>query len=327
MPATTYNFNIEQGSDFYISFQYLDENGNPVNLKDACVKLKYLTNLETTGTFTNGGLGQTKPTLFNTSGYTLTANNSGLIELTLSTSLTSTYSFSSASYDLDVQFSQTANGSTRVKNTRIATGTITILQRITSFSSSCDPNDNQNTPTPSGPTPTPTPTPGSSDLCLECGLDIFSVIYPSVNTNIPIPDCTTQNTSPGYVINTISGIYDSRPIENIEVAILGLKHSNPQDLKMVLTNPLGDYTLNQYNKISNYNYGFNFIFSNKATSGVYVNTVTNGGYCNPIDDLVADITPGYVAPSGNWSLKIYDNDVGVSGSIDSWKLIITYIPE
>jgi subtilisin-like proprotein convertase family protein len=332
MPATIYNFNIEQSSDFYISFQYLDENGNNVDLTNACVQLRYLTNLGAQGTFTNGGSGTNKPTLFNSYGYTLTSNRSGLIELTISTARTSTYAFDSAVYDLDIQFDQISSGSKRTKNIRIATGTITIGKKNFIDIGSCDPNSIGGTPTPSGPTPTPTPTPtNSSDLCFpECvggGLDIFSVVYPSPNTHIVIPDCTAQNTSPGHAISTISGIYDPRPIENIEVAIVGLNHANPQDLIIELTNPLGNYSLSQSNKISNYSAGFNFIFSNKAASGVYVNTVSNGGYCNSFEDLMTNVTPGYVAPTGDWTLNIYDNDVGVSGYIDSWKLIVTYVSE
>ena len=36
---------------------------------------------------------------------------------------------------------------------------------------------------------------------------------------------------------------------------------------------------------------------------------------------------GNIAPSGDWTLNIYDNDIGGSGYIDSWKLIITYSAE
>ena len=33
---------------------------------------------------------------------------------------------------------------------------------------------------------------------------------------------------------------------------------------------------------------------------------------------------GYIPTSGDWSLYVTDNDVGVSGMIQNWKLIVTY---
>lgn len=338
MPATVYNFDIEQSSDFYISFQYIDENGNNIDLTEACVKLRYVANNGAQGVFTNGGTGTDKPSLFNDYGYKLTANSSGTIELTLSTDLTSTLSFATALYDLDVQFTEIGDGSQRVKNTRIATGTITILQKNFLSIGDCDPAQVGSTgptptptPTSSGGTPSPTPTPAPDlDLCLDCAaLDIFSVVYSNNDTNIVIPDCVSQNSTPGQVISTISGVYDTRVIENIEVAIIGLNHSSPQDLSVELDTPFGaSYTLSSFNKISNYVPNFSYIFSNKAASGTYINSVSNNGYCLPYDDLMGSpITPGFTAPSGDWSLNIYDNDVGGSGYINSWKLIITYAPE
>jgi hypothetical protein len=54
MAAANYSFFIEQGSDFAISFQYLDENGVGIDLTDACIKLTYKTNTNGVGIFTNG---------------------------------------------------------------------------------------------------------------------------------------------------------------------------------------------------------------------------------------------------------------------------------
>ena len=40
MPAASFNFRIEQGSDFQVVFRYLDENQNAVNLKNMYVLLR-----------------------------------------------------------------------------------------------------------------------------------------------------------------------------------------------------------------------------------------------------------------------------------------------
>jgi subtilisin-like proprotein convertase family protein len=332
MPATNYSFSIEQSSDFNISFQYLDSNGAGVDLTNACVKLRFLSNNGTAGIFTNGSSSDTKPSLFNNYGYDLSTDSNGFIYLKLSTKLTSTYTFNTAVYDLDVEFLDTINGQSRIRNIRIATGTINIIQKnFPNYSNGCDPSlidyagiTPTPTPTPTGTTPTPTPSGEVTDLCFpECGgLDIFSIVYSSTGGQINIPDCIMPNISPGHVISTISGIYDPRPIENIEVAIVGLNHESPQDLYMELDTPFGSYTLSAFNKISHYSSNFNYIFSNKAPYGTYVNTVYNGGYCMPYDALRVD--SGFVAPSGNWSLNIYDNDILGSGYINMWKLIVTY---
>ena len=44
MAAVTNNFVLEQGSDFSISFQYNDENGNGLDLSDSCVLLRWKQN-------------------------------------------------------------------------------------------------------------------------------------------------------------------------------------------------------------------------------------------------------------------------------------------
>lgn len=42
MPAAIYNFEIEKGSDFSISFQYNDAAGVPIDLSGKCVQFKML---------------------------------------------------------------------------------------------------------------------------------------------------------------------------------------------------------------------------------------------------------------------------------------------
>ena len=41
MPAANYNFTIEQGSSFAISFQYLDNEQNPIDITNWCARLRW----------------------------------------------------------------------------------------------------------------------------------------------------------------------------------------------------------------------------------------------------------------------------------------------
>jgi hypothetical protein len=55
------------------------------------------------------------------------------------------------------------------------------------------------------------------------------------------------------------------------------------------------------------------------TPGSVASTLNNENLLSSFDHL-----KGYVPSSGNWSLYVQDNDAGGIGTIDSWKLIITY---
>jgi hypothetical protein len=79
------------------------------------------------------------------------------------------------------------------------------------------------------------------------------------------------------------------------------------------------------------------MFSNKAIGDKYLRNVPHGGLCNILDktDIVKfdnkTLTPTFnglfnYSNTGNWTLYANDNDIGASGYINSWKLIITYIP-
>ena len=109
---------------------------------------------------------------------------------------------------------------------------------------------------------------------------------------------------------------------------------------MILIPPSGSHILLSGNqKIRNFTGAkFSYILSNKANPGIYLHNTANGGYCNIYDKtqyvtwhnepLVSAFNHLYnTSASGLWTLLIIDNDPGFSGSIDSWKLIITYTPE
>jgi len=332
MPAAIFNFPIEQGSDFIITFQYNDENNIPINLSSKCVVLRWTQDDGGGKSFSSYVPASLEDPI---SGYTLVANSVGSIKLQISAQKTKLYSFKTATYDLDI----IENNGLLNKNTRLATGTITIVPRNFSVITDCsilslDSDIPAPTPTvtvPTGTTPTPTVTPTLENLCLpdDClELDIYSVVY--TGSSLTIQD--------NSINSGVISVSDNRRIENVEVAINGLSHSSPTDLSFFLVPPSGDTVLLSANsKINNYESKFSFMFSNKAIGNKYLHNISNGGLCNILDktDIVKfenkTLTPVFdglfnYSNTGDWKLYINDNDIGASGSIDSWKLILTYIP-
>jgi subtilisin-like proprotein convertase family protein len=333
MPAVTYNFLLEQGSDFEIFFQYNDANNNPIDLSDKCVILQWVDSSKTNiQMFSTAALAQ-----YDVNDWSLTADNRGRIRFRISANITQNYNFDTAIYDLDI-----ISLSNKLRNIRLSTGTITLVKRNLALASSCpsslDPNIVITTSAPalSDNQPTPTPTVSndsdSSDLCLpdDCiDLDVYSVVY--AGGTILLPDLCLVSGS----VNTS----DYRPIENIELAINKLQHQSPTDLVFILSPPSGNEILLSANsKIKNYNNNFSFMFSNKANSTDYLHNSINGGLIN-IYDKRSDINfsnetllSGFdhlfgSSVTGTWNLIVKDTDPIGSGLIDSWKLIITYSPE
>jgi subtilisin-like proprotein convertase family protein len=134
---------------------------------------------------------------------------------------------------------------------------------------------------------------------------------------------------------------------NIELSIDSLIHNNPSDLSLFLQPPSGDSILLSYrNKINNHNQqlGTKFVFSNKAQPDVYLyNKPNNDIYVNILQNEIKTLPAPYnsltykhdfnhlinAAPgalSGNWNLFVVDHDIGLSGLINNWHLIITYNP-
>lgn len=390
MPAATLNYSIEQGSNFEITFQYNDSNNAPINLVDKCVVLQ-LKPVDGDGsclTFSSAANAS-----LNVNGWSLASNSDGQIVFKIIGSETNEFDFTRAAYDLDViDYSQ---NNTLVSSSRIATGSIFIISRATTYLKSC-PNstlyrgscggaggisvtrtnytnlvftnanfsDSQfnntdfsntifnncifsnadfstsnttdavfrqvdsgsNGGTEEGDTTTDTDTGGGSnqsDLCIDqcLSLDLYSVVY--TGSGITILDEST-------VSGTISVDETVRTIDSIDIAIGGLSHTNPQDLIFSLVPPSGSgILLSSNHKIPNYLDNFNYIFSNKAAPTKYLHNINNGEYCRIYDKSNPDYLSsfdhmvGHVG-SGDWSLYIQDTDPIASGSIDSWKVIITY---
>ena len=331
MPAAIYNFEIEKGSDFSISFQYNDAAGVPIDLSGKCVQFKML--------MSDGGgriFSSAAPATYNSNGWSLSADNLGKISLKIRSTITVDLTGTSCVYDLDV--------SDTTGNIRLAAGSISFVSRnidplgLGSCSVATNPavtaTQTLTTSTPTGVAATPTPTPAPNefeDLCLpyDCvELDVYSVVYAGSGLNI-----NDLSTSSGSITST-----DTRMIENIELAINKLSHSSPQDIAFLLAPPSGSKILLSANhKIVNNNNNFSFMFSNKATATSYLHNISNGGLCN-----IYDKTSSYkynnenllysfdhlfdTSTTGVWTLYAKDTDPLSSGSLDSWNLIVTYKP-
>lgn len=329
MPAVNFNFDIEKGSDFTISFVYNEPDGNPVNLNNKCVILSLSGEDGSIRRYSSRALSD-----YNTNGWNLTADNNGIITWNASASETNTFNFTNAVYDLDVK----EIGTIKLNNVRLSQGLINIIQRnIVLVDSSCpssldalvstpSPTITNASPGPTTPTPTVTET---TDFCLpyDCGpIDLFSTVYSG--SGLVLNDLSTTS---GSVTVSNTGV-----ISNIELAINKLSHQSPSDLVFLLAPPSGDKILLSANsKISNFNNNFSFMFSNKADNNKYLYNISNGQICNILDkrntinynneNLNSSFDHLFGASlTGVWNFIVSDTDPLGSGQIDSWKLIITY---
>lgn len=334
MPAATHSFPIEQGSDFQITFRYLDENNLRVNLTNYYILLKFVTDTGQVYSFDN---------ITRTTDYSFIGYPNGEIVLNIPARITNTYTFKTANYDLDLQEPNEQYVGSGLKRYRFAQGVISIIQRNTTIPE------------------------------FDIREPINGQIIDVCSINCSAFDASIYN-GPKILIsdNKISSsnilISDNRPIESVEIGINGLVHSSPQDLTMFLSPPSGDkILLFAHHKISKYMPGFSLMFSDKALPNIYATNVDNGGMCriinktnsirfdNSLPIIICDesgcseqTTPlsmsvasggtlnnenllssfdhlnGYVPSSGNWTLHVIDNDAGASGFIQNWKLIITY---
>jgi hypothetical protein len=58
---------------------------------------------------------------------------------------------------------------------------------------------------------------------------------------------------------------------------------------------------------------------NVTSSGVLLGSLNNENLLSSFASL-----SGYIPSSGYWTLYVQDNDIGGSGVIDGWKLVVTY---
>lgn len=343
MPAAEYNFFIEQGSNFDLTFQYLDEDNNPIPISSTedCVVFKFQPDDLGTVKFPEVTYSSSSS---NISFKKINIGSDGQMLLSLPYSDTKDFGWDTARYDLYLIKDRNASSTGLKKQYRLATGTMSLVKVATSANIDCEPPAIQSAPTTNtgGNTSTPDVTPTLTiqpqadivDLCsLVCGnLDLYSTLY--------------QYSGPGglssLVINdnsTVSGqipISSSLKIENIEVVVSGLRHQSPQDLSFVLIPPSGSGVLLAHNqKIVNGTNGAGFIFSRKALSNSYLHNMSGvSPYVNIYDkrnhhpsgnNLRAGFSHLYNhALSGLWTLQIADTDPLGSGVLSGWGIIVQY---
>lgn len=351
MSAAIHNFFIEQGSAFQITFEYLNNDNTAVDLTNYCIRLRMKDNTNTVRLYTSN---------VGCNAYSLVKSSSGAITWSLSSASTKNFVFDFANYDLDITDSRTEETS------RIATGRIEVIKTnfsecITGNDNkvcspceviSCSDSDGFplfpiETPTPTGDGtgtgPTPTPTAANpcdimqEDLCdyLCQNIDMFGKLYSGDSLTI----------SDNSIVSGTISVPDTGVITNIELGINNLRHTSHQDISMILVPPSGNkILLSSHNKIRNYNStnGSSFAFSNRALPGTYLNNRSSDFYVNILDktniykfssDLVnedtltANLTElvGHSC-SGDWTLIVRDDDIGGSGSISGWNLVLTYEP-
>jgi len=329
MASAIHNFFIEQGSNFEITFEYLDQNGNPIVITSSdCVRLRMKDNNNLYRAWRNASSDSNGALLTSSNDSSLSSHQ---IKLSLPSSLTKTFTFTNASYALDLVIGGNENNTIKLANGQISLITDLFLSECTDGTVSSDfktcidctaisaadaaSSESDNlpsptpiaadiTPTPSlsfGTTPTPTPSPAiaQEDLCdfLCRGLDIYSQLYAASGFYITDASITSGINTPvatsGFLTISNTGI-----AKNIELYIDNLVHDNPSDLTMFLDPPSGDPILLSYrNKINNYNKssGIKFSFSNKAIPGTYLNNKSNSNdlYVNILQNTGVSLPSPY----------------------------------
>ena len=306
MPAAVHNFTLEQGSAFEIVFEFINSNNIPIDLTNWCALLQWVESDGDTLVFN---------TNYDGDNYRMFVDSLGKITLQIPARITKNYNFTTAVYDLDLQEPNEQYVNSGLKTYRLSTGIVTLLPRNTPVITTDCANLNSDF---------------NLDACsIGCeNLDPYSIVYDG--STIVINDNASNTSS----VTTS----DTRLIESIDVAIYGLSHPSPQDLIFILKSPnnaLNSVLLSANSKIANYRPGFSFVFSDRAPVGVSLNNVMNNKSCRITDKSSRVSIVGFTTRAnfthflgtsiaGQWTLYVIDSDTGASGSIESWKLIITY---
>lgn len=125
MPASKYDFSIEQGSSFKLSLIYKDQNNNPINLTDWCARLTWKTNTNITQIFLSSNIDY--------SVYKFTIDPlAGKLTLMIPASTTNSFNFVNAKYDLELQSPDDLYTGGGKYTTRLLYGVINIVKRFSS---------------------------------------------------------------------------------------------------------------------------------------------------------------------------------------------------
>jgi hypothetical protein len=121
MPAANYSFTIEKGTAFVISFEYKDDSSLPINLTNWCARLRWKDNDNNIKTFVSNT---------RNSQYEFIIDPLlGKIVLRIPAAQTAAYTFTSASYDLELQEPNDLYSGGGKKVFRILEGSIGVVER------------------------------------------------------------------------------------------------------------------------------------------------------------------------------------------------------
>lgn len=121
MPASQYNFSIEQGSSFRLSITYKDSDQNPIDLTGYCARLVWKTSSGEIATFSSLNTGPDYK-------FTIDGPN-GNILLLMPITTTNGFNFKSARYDFEIQSPVELYAGGGKQTLRILYGTVTISKR------------------------------------------------------------------------------------------------------------------------------------------------------------------------------------------------------
>lgn len=131
MAASKYDFAIEQGTSFKISLIYKDANSNPINLTNWCARLIWKTNTNLTQVFTSENID------YGVYKFIIDGIN-GKLTLMIPASVTNTFNFNTAKYDLELQSPDDMYSGGGKYTVRLLFGTINIVKRFSQSGSALD---------------------------------------------------------------------------------------------------------------------------------------------------------------------------------------------
>lgn len=130
MAAAEYNFSIDQGSSFTISFTYKDSTSTIVNISNWCARIVMTTSDNQVITYSSGTTN---------SNYKMTLDGvNGKITLLLPAITTNNFTFKTAKYDLELESDDVLYSGGGNYTNRILYGVITINKRSSLISTVLD---------------------------------------------------------------------------------------------------------------------------------------------------------------------------------------------
>jgi hypothetical protein len=122
MAAKKYDFSIEQGTSFKIAITYKDKNKNTIDISNYCARLIWTTDTGITQVFTTDN---TDPSLYS---FSIDGLN-GKITLMLPASITNSFNFAVAKYDLELRSDADLYTGGGKEVSRLLYGTATLIKR------------------------------------------------------------------------------------------------------------------------------------------------------------------------------------------------------